>query len=100
MDENVNNGNISMGTDISDYIEKTTSPQKTWVAKNIPYLNNFLSAQVGSNVTAYFVFPSGTETTKTGRLIAVGENYMILSDCDTKEKTACSTDMLKFVCIK
>ena len=99
MDRTFNNRHISMGTDISDYVEGARCPQKTWVTKNIPYMNNFLASQIGHSVTAVFVFPDGAEITKSGRLITVGENYIVLSDSAAGESTVCSTDALNFVSI-
>lgn len=69
----------------------------TWVHENLPYLNSFLSSQVGKNVNVGYIFGTGQTVERRGKLIGVGYNYIILQEEFTGDYIACDFYSIKFV---
>ena len=69
----------------------------TWVHENLPYLNTFLSSQVGKNVNVGYIFGTGQTVERRGKLIGVGYNYIILQEEFTGDYVACDFYSIKFV---
>ena len=69
----------------------------TWVHENLPYLNTFLSSQVGKNVNVGYIFGTGQTVERRGKLIGVGYNYIILQEEFTGDYIACDFYSIKFV---
>lgn len=69
----------------------------TWVHENLPYLNTFLSSQVGKNVNVGYIFGTGQTVERRGKLVGVGYNYIILREEFTNDYVACDFYSIKFV---
>ncbi len=63
------------------------------------YLNQFLVTQIGRKVRAEFLIGTGMLIDKTGVLVEVGANYIILNETATDDYIACDYYSLKFVTI-
>jgi len=69
----------------------------TWVHDNLPYLNTFLSSQVGKDVNVGYIFGTGQTVDRRGKLVGVGYNYIILLEESTQNYLACDFYSIKFV---
>lgn len=69
----------------------------TWVHEHLPYLNSFLSSQVGKNVNVGYIFGTGQTVERRGKLVGVGYNYIILQEEFTNHYIACDFYSIKFV---
>ncbi|MCR5653787.1 MAG: hypothetical protein K6F88_08315 [Ruminococcus sp.] len=64
---------------------------------SLQYLNGFIRTQIGRRVTIDFLLGSDTLTSKTGYLLAVAQNYLLLNELDTNDVTACDIYTMKFI---
>lgn len=64
---------------------------------SLQYLNGFLRTQIGNYCELTFLVGSDSTVTKSGILVAVGINYVLLLDQRDNEITACDFYNLKFV---
>ena len=69
----------------------------TWVHENLPYLNSFLSSQVGKEVNVGYIFGTGQATERRGKLVGVGYNYIVLEEEFSGQLLACDFYSNKFV---
>lgn len=69
----------------------------TWVHENLPYLNSFLSSQVGKEVNVGYIFGTGQATERRGKLVGVGYNYIVLQEEFSGQLLACDFYSIKFV---
>jgi hypothetical protein len=63
------------------------------------YMNQFLSTQIGKKIKAEFLIGTGMLVDKTGILVDVGANYIIINETATDDYVACDYYSLKFVTI-
>jgi hypothetical protein len=64
---------------------------------DVQYLNQFLSTQIGRQVTIEFLIGTNTFTDKSGTLLAVGTNYVLLQETNSDDIVACDFYNIKFV---
>lgn len=81
-------GNIAI-TDFSNPFPVT--------AESIQYLNGFIRTQIGRRITVTFLIGSNTLEEKTGFLLGVGANYILINELDTNDLTACDFYNIKFI---
>ena len=65
--------------------------------ESLQYLNGFIRTQIGRRVSIDFLIGSGTTVTKTGYLLAVAQNYLLINELDTNDVTACDLYTMKFI---
>jgi hypothetical protein len=65
--------------------------------QNLQYINAFLRTQVGKKVTVDFLIGTNTLEDKTGTLLAVGANYILLNEIETDDLLVCDFYSIKFV---
>lgn len=65
--------------------------------ESLQYLNGFIRTQIGRRVTIDFVIGSDTVTQKSGYLLAVAQNYLLINELDTNDVTACDLYTMKFI---
>lgn len=65
--------------------------------ESLQYLNGYLRTQIGKYVEAQFLFGSSNTTTRFGKLIGVGLNYILIEDVITGDVVACDFYNMKFV---
>ena len=61
------------------------------------YLNGFMRSQIGRLMTVEFLVGSNSVVERTGILVAVGYNYIVLNDPDSQSYLACDFYNIKFV---
>ena len=61
------------------------------------YLNQFLMTQVGRLVTVEFLIGTNTFIDKSGKLLAVGTNYILLLETNSDDVVACDFYNIKFI---
>ena len=61
------------------------------------YLNGFMRSRLGRRMTVEFLMGEGGLISRTGRLLAVGYNYIILGEDGSRDYTACDFYNIKFV---
>lgn len=79
----------SLLTDISNPYEIT--------AESVQYLNGFIRTQVGRRVSIDFLVGSNTIVTKSGYLLGVAANYILINELDTNDLTTCDFYNIKFI---
>ncbi len=79
----------SLLTDINNPYEIT--------AESIQYLNGFIRTQIGRRVSIDFLVGSNTIVTKSGYLLGVAANYILLNELDTNDLTTCDFYNIKFI---
>ena len=66
-------------------------------AESLQYMNGFLRTQIGRRVRVEFLLGSNSLTERTGILVAVGSNYIIINEMGTRDLLACDFYNIKFV---
>lgn len=66
-------------------------------AESIQYLNGFIRTQIGRRITVTFLVGSNLIEEKTGYLLGVGANYILINELDTNDLTACDFYNIKFI---
>lgn len=79
----------SLLTDIKNPYEVT--------AESVQYLNGFIRTQIGRRVSVDFLVGSNTIVTKSGYLLGVAANYILINELDTNDLTACDFYNIKFI---
>ncbi len=78
-----------------DYSNLTNiSPQGSNGLEN---LNDFLKTQIGRKITVDFFLGANTMVTKTGFLVGVASDYIVINEEDTSDITTCDFDNIKFI---
>lgn len=65
--------------------------------ESLQYLNGFLRTQLGRTVTVEFLIGANTLVDRTGVLLAVGANYILINEIQTDDITACDFYNIKFI---
>jgi hypothetical protein len=65
--------------------------------ENILFLNAFLKTVIGRRVTVDFLIGTNTLTDRTGTLLAVGANYIVINEVETDDILICDFFSIKFV---
>lgn len=65
--------------------------------ESLQYLNGFIRTQIGRRVTIDFLIGSDNLQSKTGYLLAVAQNYLLINELDTNDVTACDLYTMKFI---
>lgn len=86
------NGNVPLADAITDF----SNPYPV-TRESIQYLNGFIRTQIGRRVTIDFLIGSNTIQSKSGYLLAVAANYILLNELDTNDVTACDFYNIKFI---
>lgn len=66
-------------------------------AESIQYLNGFIRTQIGRRITVTFLIGSNLLEEKSGFLLGVGANYILINELDTNDITACDFYNIKFI---
>lgn len=77
-------------------ITPTTEPPAMTLS-SLQYLNGALRTQIGSRVTVQFLIGTNTYQDRTGTLLAVGSDYIILNETDSDDILFCDFFTIKFV---
>ena len=65
--------------------------------ESLQYLNGFLRTQIGKYVEVEFLIGTTNRVMRSGRLIGMGINYILLLDVETQDIVACDFYNIKFV---
>ena len=65
--------------------------------ESLQYLNGFLRTQIGRRVSIDFLVGSNTIVTKSGFLLGVASNYILINELDTNDLTTCDFYNIKFI---
>lgn len=65
--------------------------------ESIQYLNGFIRTQIGRRVTIDFLVGSDNMISKSGYLLGVAQNYILLNELDTNDITTCDFYNIKFI---
>lgn len=84
--------NMSSSTAITDF----SNPFPV-TAESIQYLNGFIRTQIGRRMTVTFLVGSNQLEDKSGYLLGVGANYILINELDTNDLTACDFYNIKFI---
>lgn len=77
-------------------ITPTTEPMPLNVA-SLQYLNGFMRTQIGRVVKVEFLIGSNSLVDRTGILLAVGANYILMNEIETDDIVACDFYNIKFI---
>lgn len=68
-------------------------------ADSVQFLNGFLRTQIGNRIKVEFLVGANTYLEKSGKLLAVGANFIILQEAMTDDLLVCDFFNIKFVTI-
>lgn len=77
-------------------ITSMTQPQSI-PAESLQYINGFLRTQVGRPVQVDFLVGTNSIVTRSGILLAVGANFILINETETDDILACDFYNIKFV---
>lgn len=69
----------------------------TVTGESLQYLNGFLRTQIGRPVKVDFLIGTNTLVDRTGILLGVGANYILINEEETDDIVACDFYNIKFV---
>ncbi len=72
-------------------------PQGSTTLDSTQFLNGYLITQIGKDVTVEFLFGTGTLSDRTGNLLAVGANYIVLRELGSNNLLVCDFFSIKIV---
>lgn len=82
----------NLGTAITDILNPyPVTPE------SIQYLNGFIRTQIGRRLTIDFLIGSNNLVSKTGYLLGVAQNYILINELDTNDITTCDFYNIKFI---
>lgn len=76
-----------------------TSQPAPMTADSLEFLNGFLRTQIGRRVRIEFLIGTNTFTDKSGLLVGVGANYILLREATSDDILTCDFFNIKFVTI-
>lgn len=79
-------------------ITDITQPQPM-TTESLQYLNGFLKSQIGRRVHVEFLLGTNTMTDRTGTLLGVGANYILMRETDSDDLLVCDFYNIKFVTV-
>ena len=79
-------------------ITDMTQPQPM-TTESLQYMNGFLKTQVGRRIRVEFLLGTNTMTDKTGTLLGVGANYILMREVDSDDLLVCDFYNIKFVTV-
>lgn len=65
--------------------------------QSLQYINGFLRTQIGKKVTVDFLIGTNTLVDRTGTLLGVGANYILINEVETDDLLVCDFYSIKFV---
>jgi hypothetical protein len=91
-------GSVTQQTVMNPFaaITPLTEPQ-AMTLESLQYLNAALRTQIGRKVTISFLIGTNTYVDRTGMLLAVGANYLIINEVETDDLLFCDFFTIKFV---
>lgn len=75
-----------------------TQPQPI-STESVQFLNGFLRTQIGNRIRVAFLIGTNTYLDRSGKLLAVGANYIILQEAMSDDLLVCDFFNIKFVTI-
>ena len=66
-------------------------------AENLRYHNGFMRTQIGRRITVDFLVGANTIVQKTGYLLGVAQDYILINEIDTNDITTCDYYNIKFI---
>ena len=82
----------NIGMSMSDY--QYPFPVTT---ENLRYHNGFMRTQIGRRITVDFLMGANTIVQKTGYLLGVAQDYILINEIDTNDITTCDYYNIKFI---
>ena len=65
--------------------------------ESLQFMNGFMRTQIGRKVTVEFLIGTNTLIDKTGTLLAVGANYILINEVETDDILLCDFFSIKFM---
>lgn len=65
--------------------------------ESLQFMNGFMRTQIGRKVTVEFLIGTNTLVDKTGTLLAVGANYILINEIETDDILLCDFFSIKFM---
>lgn len=72
-------------------------PRRSATEVNLQNMNGFLKTQTGKNISIQFLIGNNALLEKTGTLLAVGDNYILMRESDNNDIILCDFDNIKFI---
>lgn len=96
---NAESGNMNNQIQMSDSNNVITDYYNPYpvTRESLQYLNGFIRTQIGRRITVDFLIGSNNMVSKTGYLLAVASNYILINELDTDDITACDFYNIKFI---
>ena len=92
-DANINRTDIPQATVING-----NAAQNNYVnSQDLKTLANFAKTQIGKNAAIEFLIGENSLVEKTGAIVSVGENYILLNETSTRNLIACDLKNIEFI---
>jgi len=85
-------------TSTFDTITPETRPQALTL-ESTEYLNGYLRTQIGKKVSVAFLIGTESYIDKSGTLLAVGANFILIKQAGSNEIVSCDFYAIKFITI-
>ncbi len=82
---------------------QATAPIVPWdrpmpvTTESLQFMNGFMRTQIGRRVTIEFLIGTNTLTDRTGTLLAVGADYILINEVETDDILLCDFYSMKFI---
>lgn len=73
------------------------NPPMPVTTQSLQYINGFLRTQIGKKVTIEFLIGTNTLLDKSGLLLGIGANFLLLRESETDDLLVCDFFSVKFV---
>lgn len=87
---------VSPGSELAP-LTPTTAQAAAITGDSLQYLNGFLRTQIGRPVLVTFLIGTNTLTDRSGILLGVGINYILINETQTDDVLACDFYNIKFI---
>ena len=95
-DINTNRIGINQATALNSNIDQNSNNSNINF-QDLQTLANFVKTQIGKNATIEFLIGENSLIEKTGTIVSVGENYVLLNESSTRNLIACDLRSIKFI---
>ncbi|MCH5304149.1 MAG: hypothetical protein J1E41_04735, partial [Ruminococcus sp.] len=96
-DESANNSNSGSTENSMNVSSQNLLRPYAVTRESLQYLNGFIRTQIGRRVTIDFLIGSNNLQSKSGYLLAVAQDYLLINELDTNDVTACDLYTMKFI---
>lgn len=96
MNNNANQSSL-FSDDLNNSIYSPLDQAFTITQDDIQYMDGFIGMQLGRGVNIDFLIGNNNIVSKSGNLVGVGRDYILIAEFDTDDIIACRIDDIRFI---